>query len=352
MTKSAAAATFLLISAASWATTTGTTSAPPSDRPTGRLVLGLHPPEQVAVMDVASGRLVRRRLPGGTLCHGPLMAAGDRAVWISPRGALEARTLDLRGPARVLGRAAMVLRGGEDRFWLMRLRYRRTIRAVDVRAVTARGVVLMRSRHPAPAGYPSGATARSLVIERGGRTWQWDPGTGRRRRAPAAVLVAARGSLSAWCSLTCRRVYLEGGRRPVTSNAISGMTLAPSGSISPDERRLALPAYRGSMRTARIALVDMATGAASLVPGAALSANGALDWSDTGEWLYFAAPERRVRAYRVADDRMITLPGRMPAPVLELSAAGRGPTRSTSRRAPGSPPPPRPGRAGALSART
>jgi hypothetical protein len=324
MTKSAAAATFLLISAASWATTTDTTSSPPPDRPTGRLVLGLHPPEQVAVMDVASGRLVRRRLAGGTLCYGLLMATGDRVVWISPRGVAEARTLDLRRPARALGRADTVLPAGEGHFWLARQphgRDIRDIRAVDVRAVTARGSVLMRSRHHAPAGYISGATARSLVIERRGRTWEWEPGTGRLRRAPGAVLVATRGARSAWCSLTCRRVSLEGPGRSVTSKPIPDMTLASSGSISADGRMLALPAYRGTMGRARIALVDVATGAARLVPGASLSATGALDWSGSGEWLYFAAPDRRVRAYRATNGRMVTLPGRIPAPVLELSAA-------------------------------
>ncbi len=320
MTKSAVAATFLLISAASGATATGITP-PPPDRPTGRLVLGLHPPEQVLALDVANGHRVRRRLPGGTLCHGPLMVSGGRVLWTSPRGVLEARALDLRGPARRLGRAPMALAGGDDRLWLMRLRYRRGIRAVDVRVVTATGRLVMRSRHPAPPGFPSAATARSLVIERGGRTWQWQPGTGRVRRAPGAVLVASRGAHSAWCSHSCRRVSLTGPGGSVTSAAIPGETLASRGSISPDGRLLALPAYRGTMARERIALIDFATGAARLVPRATLSADGALDWASAGGWLYFAGPDRRLRAYHPADGRMLTLPGRMPAPVLELSAA-------------------------------
>ncbi len=355
MTKRAAAATFLFISAASGATATGIAPPPAAEGPTGRIVLGLHPPEEVMVMDVASGSRVRRRLPGGALCHGPLMATGDRVLWTSSRGVLESRALTLRGPARRLGRAPMALAGGDNRLWLMRLRYGRGIRAVDVRVMTATGLLVMRSRHPAPPGYPSAATARSLVIERGGRTWEWEPGTGRVRRAPGAILVATRGSRSAWCSPSCRRVSLTGPGGSVTSAAIPGITLTPRGSLSPDGRMLAMPAYRGTMARTRIALVDTATGAASLVPGAVLSAEGALDWSDGGGWLYFAAPDRRVRAYRPADGRMLTLcrggcrrrfcSSRRPAARLRL-------TRSTSRRARGSRRAHRRGRTDSRCART
>ncbi len=320
MTKRAAAATVLLISAASWASATGTTSPTRLDRPVGTLVLGLHPPEQVAVMDVASGRLVRRRVPGGTLCHGPLMTSRDRVMWTNPRGVVEARALDLRAPARALGDVGeAMLPAGDGRFWSVRYRgHRPPPRLVDVRLVASDGRTVIRSAHTPPAGYLQGATERALVIERNMRGWEWEPRTGRLRRAPSIWLVAAQGRRSAWCpdSGVCRRVLLTGSGPRRWSDELPGRTLGMPGSFSPDARLLALPASRG------IAIVDVTTGAIRLVPGATLTANAALDWSSDGKWLYFATPARRVRAYRADDGRMVTLPGRMPAPVLELAAAG------------------------------
>ena len=69
----------------------GSTAQPAADAPDrraaaglphDRLVLGLHPPERVAVVDVRTGALAQRRLPGGTLCHGPLMVAGNSVVYL------------------------------------------------------------------------------------------------------------------------------------------------------------------------------------------------------------------------------------------------------------------------------
>jgi hypothetical protein len=75
------------------------------DMPQGRLVLGLHPPERVAVLDVASGALEERRLPGGTLCHGPLMVSGREIFFLGSRrgrGALMSLDLGLERRARVV----------------------------------------------------------------------------------------------------------------------------------------------------------------------------------------------------------------------------------------------------------
>ncbi len=280
------------------------------------------------MVDVASGHLTTRRLEGGTLCHGLLMAAGDRAVWLSPAGRqqrAEARTLDLRGPARVLGRADMVLPAGEERLWLARLRYGRAIRVVDVRLVTTSGVTVMRSRHRAPVGYVQGATARALVVVRDGRGWEWEPRTGRVRRAPWTWLVAVHGRRSAWCTEGCQRVRLVGPGRDRRSGAVHGWTLDPRGSYSADGRLLALGAtslVEVAGEGMRIALVDTRTGATRVVPEAVLSSPTAFDWSPSGEWLYFAAPGRRVRAYRPADGRLVTLPRRLPGDILSLAAAG------------------------------
>ncbi len=79
-----------------------------TDMPRGRLVLGLHPPERIAVLDVATGAIRERRLPGGTLCHGPLTVSGDRVFFLgSRRGRSALMSLDLtleRGP-RVVSRS-------------------------------------------------------------------------------------------------------------------------------------------------------------------------------------------------------------------------------------------------------
>jgi hypothetical protein len=65
-------------------------------------------PERVMVVDPRTGKTTERELPGGTLCHGPVLAVGGRIVYSGTR---ESRLVALSAPlsrpgvARSLGRA-------------------------------------------------------------------------------------------------------------------------------------------------------------------------------------------------------------------------------------------------------
>ena len=90
-----------------WLYTAPGASRPP-ERPSGRLVLGLHPPERIAVVDVGTGRTVSRPLPGGTLCHGEIHVLGGRVVLPGTserRGAALSADPALRGRPRAIGEA-------------------------------------------------------------------------------------------------------------------------------------------------------------------------------------------------------------------------------------------------------
>lgn len=81
--------------------------------PDVRLVLSVVNPgsrhqEMVVVGHARGGPVRSRRLPGGTLCHGPLLTVGERVVYLASRGGdLQAVSLglDLRGRPRPSGRA-------------------------------------------------------------------------------------------------------------------------------------------------------------------------------------------------------------------------------------------------------
>ncbi len=314
----------------------GSTAQPAADAPDrraaaglphDRLVLGLHPPERVAVVDVRTGALAQRRLPGGTLCHGPLMVAGNSVVYLGSRdrrSALLALGLDLRRPARVLdvGTELYFPVAGGRHLWSLRVRYGRAMGVTGVRLLSATGRVLFHARRRPPAGYPTGAAPGGLVFEHRGRVRIWDPRSGARRAASGSWLVAASARGSAWCSGDCRRLTLESaGAAPSSLPAPRGWSFLPDGgSVSPDGSLMAVALTRTHGAGRRIALVHTADGSLELTP-VNPDSRGQLDWSPSGEWLYVASEGRRITAYRPSDGRMVTLPVRLTDEVIDLAAA-------------------------------
>jgi hypothetical protein len=70
----------------------------------GRLVLAVLAPERVMVADPRTGHTRAREVPGGTLCHGPVIVAAGRIVYAGARGgrpvALSCRSITAGGSAR------------------------------------------------------------------------------------------------------------------------------------------------------------------------------------------------------------------------------------------------------------
>ncbi|MBN1528483.1 MAG: hypothetical protein JW895_05450 [Thermoleophilaceae bacterium] len=281
--------------------------------PGERLVLGLHPPERIAVLDLATGAVEQRPLPGGTLCHGPLMAGGRRPLSVRPAA-----------PGTQYLRSA---RPGA--FWALRLRFGR-VRATTtrVRELAADGRTLFRPRRRPPPGYPEAAVRDGIVFEDHGRRRVWNPHSGSVRRAGGDWLVAASMDGSVWCDGPCRRLRIHMTGRAVALAPPGSSFLRGGGRLSPDGSLLAvaLQARAG----VRIALVDTARGSLDLlrIPAAG---RGALAWSTTGEWLYAAATGRRVAAHRPRDGTTVMLPLRLRGEVLDMLV-----TRSTSPRSAGS----------------
>jgi hypothetical protein len=276
--------------------------------------------ERVVVAEPGAGQVRSRRLPGGTLCHGPLMAAGDRVIYTGYRGSRAAPMslpLTLTGVPSLLGPADIIIPSSRPgHIWLGRWdhagkRTRGTFREVAVPGEEATS----RARRPARIAGPlpgrwshvHAALPGGFVVETRRALALWD-GRGARplRGGRGAWPVASGGSRFAWCRGRCRsvRVRTPGGERVFSSPAHLRLT-GSGGSFSPDGRRLAVAVAQG--RRTHAAVLDLRSGAWSAVPGGALSVYGALAWSTTRDRLYLATRDGDLRAWRPGAQHAETL---------------------------------------------
>jgi hypothetical protein len=296
------------------------TAAPAHDAsrpdPDGLLVLAVLSPERAMVADPRTGATRERRLAGGTLCHGPVLAAGNRVLLAGTRGnspIARSLPLSLSGPGRSLGAADTITASPtEGRVWLGRWHRPRRWTATSISRVSLREVdAAGRSRARSTARLPSWGLLEAvlddglLVNHEGGLTLHRDGASDVTIRA--AWPVAASGSRFAWCRGGCRRVtvWSRDGERKLDPPA--GVVPLPGrrAAFSPGDGRLALP-VRAHGRE-RVAVVDPASGAWRLVPGL-LGEYGAVAWSPSGDWLYFADDRDRVRGWRAGAARAVRLP--------------------------------------------
>ncbi|MEA2330494.1 MAG: hypothetical protein QOH58_632 [Thermoleophilaceae bacterium] len=276
--------------------------------------------EWAMVADPISGTTRRRLLTGGTLCHGPVLAAGDRVIFSGFRGrraVVRTLPLDMDGSAQTLGFAdTFALSATRGRLWLGRWSGR-ALREVDATGrVHARAQGLLPrfgSLHAAVAGGFVGTEGRWLTLRR--------PGQHRPLlRVRDGWFAAAGRSSFAWCRGRCRafHVWSRAGVRTLPPPA--GMRpLGPVGALSPDQQRLAVGvAVRGRDR---VAVADVRTGRWILVPGGQLGGYRAIAWSPSGEWLYFTAGNERVLAWRFGARGSVQLPIRPGGTVMSIATA-------------------------------
>jgi hypothetical protein len=312
----------------------GSGAVDPPDQPDGALVLGVagYSPEVDAVTrewavvaDPRTGRTRRRRLAGGTLCHGPLLAVGDQVVFSAYRGrqaVARALPISLSGPTRSLGCADTFAPSAvPGRLWLGRWSdrpVRVSLREVDpVGSGTARVSALLPrffQLHAATADGFLATEGRWLTLRR--------PGHDRPElRVRDAWFSAAGASSFAWCSGRCRAFWLwsRAGERPLRPPPGLRLT-SPVAAFSPDERWLAAGVtVRGRKR---VAVVDVRAGRWTLVPDSRLGGYEAMAWSPSGRWLYFTAGDRRLSGWRLGAQHAVPLSIHPGGTVMSIATAG------------------------------
>jgi hypothetical protein len=321
------------------ATSLALASAAGSDDPTpvapdGLLVLGVLSPERAMVADPRSGEIDERRLPGGTLCHGPVLAVGERVILAGSRGRRAVALswpLTLTGPARSLGAAdTFAPSHTSGRLWLGRGTEPRAEAArVFLREVDLDGRILSRTRELLPRwSMLHAALEGGFLITHGRWLSLWEPRFDRPLRSIRdGWLVAAQDARFAWCRGDCRRLRVWSPQGERTLDPPEGVRpqLGGDAAFSLDGGRLAMPVL--THRGARVGVVEVANGRWSVVPGAKLAGYQSIAWSPSGGWLYFTGGGPRLLAWRDGAQRPVRLPIRPGGTVMSIAtveAPGRG----------------------------
>jgi hypothetical protein len=234
--------------------------------------------EWAVVADPRSGRTRRRRLAGGTLCYGPLLAVGDHVVFSAYRrrqAVARALPLSLSGPTRSLGRADTFAPSAvPGRLWLGRWSNRPQL--LTLREVDAAGPATARAQALLPRFSHLHAATADGFLATGGR-WPLRPPPGLRLTSPVAA-------------------------------------------FSLDERWLAAGV---SVRGCKgVAVVDVRAGRWTLVPDSRLGGYEAMAWSPSGRWLYFTAGDRRLSGWRLGAQHAVPLSIHPGGTVMSIATAG------------------------------
>jgi hypothetical protein len=288
--------------------------------------------ERAVVADPRTGETRARRLPGGTLCYGEVLAIGDRVVFPGHRGRRAVALslpFSLSGAPRSLGPAdTMTPSATPGRVWLGRWRargngFRVAVREVDVEGggVTGREWKLLPRSARFEAAFEDG-----FATGHGTRLTLWDRALERRLHSVRdGWLVAAGGPGLAWCAGSCRtiRVWTRDGVGVLTPPAGLHPQAGADAAFSPDGDRLAVPVTdrRGA---SRLAVVDLASGGWTVVPGGRLRGYGAVAWSPLGAWVYFTGREDRVHAWAPGMARATRVPVDPGGTVMSIAVGDQG----------------------------
>jgi hypothetical protein len=213
--------------------------------PDGVLVLGVLSPERAIVADPRTGETSERRLAGGTLCHGPVLAVGERVILSGSRGRRSVALslpLTLTGRSRSLGRAdTFTVSGSPGRLWLGRWsRPHSKAARVSLREVDLNGRVIARTTELLPRW----STVEAVVDDgflgtdaRGLTLWR-HPFERTQQTIRNGWLIAAHSTRFAWCRGECRRltVWKRHGERTLDLPKGIRPYLGGRAAFSPDGR--------------------------------------------------------------------------------------------------------------------
>ena len=288
--------------------------------------LGAVTREWAAVAHPRTGAIRKRRLAGGALCHGPVLAVGDRVVFSGRLGRhAVARSLppSLNGPAQLVGRADVFTASpGEPSLWLGRWRGRPGGSVLLLDEVRPSGNRLVRARALLPReGMLHGALQRAFVVTSGRWLMVWDLF----RDVPVRIgrdgwFVASAESRFAWCRGPCRALDIWRSRGQRTLALPPGARwLGSEGTFSPDGLELALPISVGDR--AMLAVANLRTRRWTLAP-VDLGGYRTAAWSPSGRWLYFTAGDRELRAWQVGSASAVPLSLEPGGTVMSIATAG------------------------------
>ena len=293
-----------------------------SARPAGTIVFASDG-NRLTAIDVATGRRSSRRIRAVPACGALLLVTGGHIVFTGVVKGLTtafAVPLTLDRPPKRLGAGHLFVPSATDgRVWIAGTDCDRPA-MVGVREVAVDGRVTAESDRRVPGTWVDGAVPGGLIVHRDRTASVWDPRTGAERRLGLDAALGTHGSLVAGCAEDCNQVAIvdtAGGRR-VTPRASGRHHLDPGGAFSPDGSLLATGAVAD--RRWSVALVDVGSGAPTIVPGSDTGRNyPELGWASSG-WLFFR-DGRRIKAYRPGLPRAATLPFRLPRSAAAFTAA-------------------------------
>jgi hypothetical protein len=303
--------------------------------PDGELVLGVAhsdrrdgavTSEYVAAADPRTGETRARRLAGGALCHGPVLAVGGHAIFSGVRGrraVARALPLTLTGAARAVGAAdTFIPSSATGGLWLGHHRGRAGGGRLELRQTDLDGRVSVRASIQTGRWSALHADLGRFFVTTEGRwltVWDRFLDTARQRMRDGWFVAAGR-SRFAWCRGSCARLHVWSRRGGRTFAPPPGVKpLGPHGAFSPDGLRLATTV---SIRNReRVAVVDLRDGRWTFVPGGALGAYRALAWSPSGRWLYFAGADEVVSAWRPGLSGATALPIRPGGTIMSIATA-------------------------------
>ncbi|MDQ3538849.1 MAG: hypothetical protein M3415_08655 [Actinomycetota bacterium] len=297
-------------------------------KPTGTR-LWLTSDATLTMVDVDAGRDTTVELDELAADDSPyrLEARGQTLVFHGDQGTYAQRA-ELGAEPRLLGRSSYFLPSSHpQRVWLVTWRKEPTGRLAAVQEVTAGGTPTSAAVLSPQGGRPSMALDSGLVLRTPRGLQVWDPAAGRfvpvsgqftrtgeaSSTLPGRFPVAASGNLLAWCRLHCltlRLADLGTGERFVGAPAGTNGFGGSRGAFSPDGRWLALPAVPAdglADSDIALALVDVAAGTASLVPGGGMHGER-LAWSPSGDWVFFQPRAGELAAYRPGDGSAMAVP--------------------------------------------
>lgn len=286
--------------------------------------------ERIVVADPRTGDMRARRVPGGTLCYGVPFAVGGRVLFNGNDGRrAEARwlPLTLEGAPHSLGRADTVTPSPTPgRVWLGRWRphgkgFQVAVREVDLGygdGVVAEVWRLLPRSTRFEAAFEGG-----FATGHGARLTLWDRVLKRPLHSvPDGWLVAAGGSRIAWCAGSCRTIRIWEGDGPRTLTPPAGLhpQAGADAAFSPDGERLALQVTDRS-GASRVAIVNLADGGWTVVPGARVRSYGAIAWSPLGAWVYLTAGGDRILAWAPGMARATRVPVETGGSVMSIATA-------------------------------